>query len=382
MICTGITYYDTTNIGILVQYHSSDGNKGLYTSNDPYTLQDIYDTDIANNWGFVEKVNNSYYSTAFIRIQGNNTYFQSTGETLEINNLYVYNFWCNFPQLINIYNSVIKLSNKNRYVHISSKGSIKNSVISGERVYCSFGGRYIVPDDKLIVDGLLFNKPFSIYSNENVDFKNMTIHNATYPIVPNNNTTYENIILIEPHTALYTQRLSSNSEVTIRNCKFIDITSRSVLFSFSNDYNILLNVIDGTLDWTEYQLYLGSGDMIINYKTTFNAVIGNGSGSTLILYDKDDNILYDEVLVSENMTEQEITYVNHDVAMDDSVVTKDELSVLHPFKLIISKNGYENLIISNIYVTPGQPTIIRGTLLEPNSRIKIHNSTIYNSNLN
>ena len=73
-IVQGITYNSTDNI-ITVQF--VDGAIKGDSFNDPYTFQDIYDTDQDNGWGvFHQPYSDAYTPDVEINVQGSDTYIK------------------------------------------------------------------------------------------------------------------------------------------------------------------------------------------------------------------------------------------------------------------------------------------------------------------
>ena len=123
---------------------------------------------------------------------------------------------------------------------------------------------------------------------------------------------------------------------------------------------------DGTKLILSYNALDGSRGTAINpyqFIDIYDTCVDNGwsfveKNGNVKLYDKDDILLIDKEVVVDD--EDEVNYCEHIVTISP------ELSIAvnpkEPFKVVISKPNFETLEISNIYVTAGQPTVIRAAL--------------------
>jgi hypothetical protein len=108
----------------------------------------------------------------------------------------------------------------------------------------------------------------------------------------------------------------------------------------------------------------------VYFKEEFKVITTNQDGdvvqASIKLYDKDDNLIFDTVTDISGEYETEIVRRFHRVERTSPSFTDVTILIDYsPFKLVVNKEGYQDLEIPGITVTPGQPTIIRGALREP-----------------
>jgi len=168
-------------------------------------------------------------------------------------------------------------------------------------------------------------------------------------------------------------------EVTLRNLVIIN-GGTNTWYMRANNYTI--NIVDSVGDINNYNnIGYDASNSYLKFKTTFSTDIENSANGTMVIYDKDNNIIYQEDLLSNEMSPQELEYQQRHIERDGSSITKNEVTIYQPFKLVVTKYGYDDLVISNIYVTSGQPTIIRGEMVIYPTKTRIYNSTLYNTNI-
>ena len=90
--------YNSTDHRIEVTYEEGDTKGDSFVN--PYTMEDIYQEDVANSWGYVQKLENYYYFSGGVGLlaDGADTYFVIDNESIEFTdvgvNVFV-NFLCN-----------------------------------------------------------------------------------------------------------------------------------------------------------------------------------------------------------------------------------------------------------------------------------------------
>jgi hypothetical protein len=194
------------------------------------------------------------------------------------------------------------------------------------------------------------------YGNEYTD---CMVSGAAYGYIPQNGikTNLRNKIIDCQRGLLC--GYNNSVDYNIYNMQFINCTY-DVSFSPTNKNNRKTNLIDCLIDTNKFTLgTISEGNKCtLNLKSTFTFIIENGDGAEARLFDKDGS-LYDTIEIS-GETKKEITY--YSVYVEGPSTKIDTVS--SPFRLEISKDGYENLIINEIEITSGIPTFIRGKLIE------------------
>jgi len=375
MICTGITY-DSDYNRIKVQYNGTDGTKGASFSN-PYTFEDIYDTAIYNNWTGITKFENVYtFDNITIQSTDTNTYIadnyithiakgdvQTEQYKLRFFNCNIKFEGCTFDHLCTTPTRITANKNEHEFIGCIFKNYMYLAV------YCNMFNCFL--------DNV--NYPYCRYGTywKNTNFVNCTVL-WTYGI-----STIENINIIDGTYGVFLDGQYANTDVyefnniKIINCNY-DVWVRCRVYSptfIFNNSDIDFNSMFVQISTDDYGIQRVTGIL----RTTFITYIEQNEYN-LKIYDKDDNLIVDE----ENINEynENIDYDMFYKETQDGTLIGDVREIYQPFKLIITKEDYSDLIIPDIYVTPGQPTIIRGGLLKPKAKIKIQNSTLYNSNVN
>jgi hypothetical protein len=381
MICTGITYNGTTTITI--DYDSSDGTKGSSFTN-PYTFQDIYDTDIANSWGVVQKYQNLYVLNCQINITGSDTYFQDYG--IQVTYIYDNGTYTMSALTIGDYTNVILGSTTNGidFQCLVQRGrlSISEGILIENCTFNNFynNALYGKLDNNLIIKKCSFincSYDFAFYGPYAKIYDTSSIDSTVYSLSIRNAGYLENVQIIKPSPTAFTFQPSTDVVVNFKDVKTItdsdqikiSITVRSNSQLYFTDCDMKIKVI-------VYSFSTNTNKRTeVIYNSTFTSLT---DGDYYKLYDNNDNIVYEGGEISG----ETITYRNYGGVLDESSNFTSFDEIYEPFKLVVSKDGFSDLIIPDIYVTPGQPTIIRGSLLKPKSSIKLHGTTLYNNIIN
>ncbi|GAG86122.1 unnamed protein product, partial [marine sediment metagenome] len=131
-----------------------------------------------------------------------------------------------------------------------------------------------------------------------------------------------------------------------------------------NNTGQVLNCFDSNIDVSSYIYVLtGTGDITANNISTFKINIADGDGGTAKLYDKDDNLIFSEVLSGE--LQKEVTFEMMEFDTVDGEITKELLTTYEPFKLVITKSGYQDLTIPDIAINAGEQTRIFAEIVKP-----------------
>ena len=362
-VCSGITYNATTN-RITCAWVSADGTKGNSFANG-YNEQDIYDTAVAGSWPIIIALHDKQLEcNAAIQGSGLSTY-------------------------VNFNNVVFKISRGtsaiNNYTRFYCNLKIYACVFDGD------GGTYAV--------GNAFS--FSPSVGATYDIDTITIKNFYTVSISEGTFNIKNLDIYECGQIIFGSASSTN--VLISNCRIkgqlqprgqgivcerllVEDSGVGILIGYSNfkyyntefklctkDINIYpVNTsieclfVDSNINPTKIVFTSATtlyGQSITRLLSTFNAYIDNGIGAVLIIKDKDGNPVYSELLASENMTEKEIDYWRNEYKHDYGVVDYNNTYIYQPFSIVVVKEGFDTLVIPNINVTPGQPTIIRGTMV-------------------
>jgi hypothetical protein len=122
------------------------------------------------------------------------------------------------------------------------------------------------------------------------------------------------------------------------------------------------NLIDCLIDPSNYEI--GAGTLgrkcQLNLKSIFTFLIEDGDGATAKIYDKDGN-LHEEIEI-EGATTKEVIYYTHYFEFA-SPANISIITVYEPLKILVEKEGYDTLEISDITITQGVSTVIRAALL-------------------
>lgn len=353
MVCAGITYNATSN-RIEVVYNASDGTRGASWT-DPYTLQDVYDTDVANGWGFWTNTLDHYsVITAYLYIAGTATFFKIENQSLQFSETTQYCLYTNKAK-IKIISSFIYGGKRDLmlWTNTAEEALVEDCLLTYIN-YVIFRPA-TVRKTKLT---RLTTRP-NIYSGSvlyYVDFSIIGGYGLT-PIGPFENT---KIRFLDCTTELYFRQ--ADSDITLRELEILNFSSIKVGFDTSSHNVYLIDCeIDETKEFEIMTSWLGYKDF--QFKTTFKATVKDATGGKLTIYDKNGDEAYTETLASDSMTEQEITYGIRHTENLSGTGRKQAYTAYQPFSLKVTKEGFQELEIPDISVIAGQPTIIRGELV-------------------
>lgn len=350
---------------ITISYSAGDA-KGDSISN-PYRLQDIYDADVSNGWGIVEKMGSAY------RINGRGlqiglstitpTSFLMNIEILIIENSPLRSFLHNGHNgRIEIKYSTIYNLNSAKVFHMTRGNTLieYSHIYSNYSNYLNFGG-YSADLPFVFQKSFITNNQI-IFVFDNLKFIDMTLAKGGHGITPFNpfveNTRTK---LIDYASALYTAYIPTTPS-TFRNLQGVNLTNGMYWRNYVAQPNAVVNFIDCDFDITKNVGYTNiDGNQYANHISTFKWYFSEDN-TNLVLYDKDDNIVLSKEV--NNSDYDEIKFADVHFQVTGNVLTALDIVYYQPFKLVASKDGYDDLIISDIYVTAGQPTIIRGELVE------------------
>jgi hypothetical protein len=358
-VCTGITY-NATDDRITIQFVSGDVKGNSF--NDPYTLQDIYDTDQDNGWGVFQKYGNVYISDASLYIEGSDTYFGNTEKEVLI-----------FQGSIDDYYTLTILTAN---IQLESFYMFMDPSVL-------YGGGRIVSNNISIKDGFFFfKKPVFLEggSYENVKLRsnkyigddgantfNHVITQATYGLYirgDSSGSIYGNIKIINSN---YGIRLDANygliDQIQMNNVNIVNSEKNDIWLRPKNSGNnvgfIDSNInIDSVLIIASY-----TGNFALNFKSTFKINIADGDGGTATLYDQFGSQVATQTLSGQWALADPVLYAKRYVETDGSSVVENTKTVYEPFKLVVKKDGYDTLEIPNITVTAGEETNVYGEMV-------------------
>jgi len=337
MVCAGITY-DAENNRITVEYDAADGSRGASFS-DPYIAQDLVDT-IAN---ITKQGENQIYIPYAIYIIGSSTYFvwEDVSLYFDVEETYVFK---NINQGRTKWINTVFDGNRGKSVLYSQDYGAE--LITGCCIYKAVnwvvGGIYY--DIECKVENTLFRggSHVAIPYCGNVKLYNLLLDSPSY-YGKNNPLDSNNITIVNSKEGIYLYAVSdifTLNNIRIYNCTY------DVRFRLANGQDKVLNLIDSMVNLNNVVLDNISGTMNAVYtcynKTTFNATIENGGGGELTIEDKDGNVVYEEALSSEDMTEQIMAFQKYVGEYIDEE-PHETLIVYDPFTLKVTKSGYQPL---------------------------------------
>ena len=216
------------------------------------------------------------------------------------------------------------------------------------------------------------------YSPVNVIFRNNTTINSEYGI------SYFGIVGIYKEISWVTvignlAMFVASNRVTPTYHRMINIKSPLSVIAPRAYYDAVggLNIIDsliGTVNPKATILtagYVGAKAFVDSY-STFSFYVENGEGATIKVYDKNDVLLLDDVLLTDGeLTGKELKYWerSQEKTQDNPNVYVNVNERYDPFRLIITKTGYQDLIIENINIVDGEPTNIFANMIFPELQI-------------
>jgi hypothetical protein len=346
---------------ITVMYESGDAKGGTLAN--PYTFTDIYNADVAGGWGKVTKNGNTYYINARLDVLNNvtlnSTYFRALSENVTFADqtgqlLYVYLPYggaCNCESC-NFYSE-----KQEDALTITAGGNILNcSFYYFQRINLSgnlmAGGTLYIKRTEFKYGLIIYPRASSVYM-EDVSF-----YNFQYPLSPFFGFDNLRIKVVNCYWSFYLMYLQT--DLTLRNLVIKNSTKNDIAFRPYTKFDVKAILIDSEVDYNDYMITLGSyGSQWLILKSSF--VWYFGETVNVLLTDKDGYEILNKSVDDGNV--DEVIYHTHFVATNSSgQLANDDLVTLEPFKLVVSKEGYDDIEIANITITSGQPTIIRGNL--------------------
>lgn len=345
---------------INIEYLAADGTKGNSYTN-PFTFDDIVAFSNANTLGW-EKRNSIIYAKHIIAIRGANTYFQ-------VNNLTIY-----FEGLANGAIAINTFSLPNVRFGIDNIGYGYSYVLFD----CDKDGNSGYLYQNLVGKIEIFNTTFKYYRFSLIN--GTSLFNAKLKrIIFNGYSTidfgiYTDLEDIKFIFALFTYNQSNYSlkKIIIAQsaslyCNFLtNAIARNVIFEGNGNLKFLMinglnrhfYLIDSiSPSVIDAQAYVGYSESqyFCHLQSTFK--IYADSGSLVEIRDKDNNLIFSGIISSEYLSTV-IDYKVIDIYSINGIVTKTTF-LKQPFSLIVSKNGFIPLSITNINVVEGSETVFR-----------------------
>ena len=364
-VCAGITYNATTHI-ITVAYVAADGTKGASFTN-PYTFQDVYDTDVANGWGECSKQFKQFVVPPIVISGGSLTYFADSDKSIFIKRIAdgtgsENSFEGRDYTYIRLGSSS---TNKGIEIIFQYRGRFVFSGVANVLIWDitnrgsydnNFGAAEI--HEGLITDGLYNITPYSAGGK----LYKCVISGNPYPLSLRNDIYLEDCFIrnIGANTVFAFQP-TSDIITTIRRTK-IENTGGPVGYIYVRS-NSILNLVDCNLMGRRF-LWFASGTKTLELylKTVFKATLKNAESGQLQIKANDGTILFEETLTSDSMTSSEVVYERY-VGEAISSVLNLTTNIYSPLRLEVIKIGYDTLVIPDIYITEGLPTTVYGEMI-------------------
>lgn len=354
------------NTRITVEFQIGDPKGDSWVN--PFTLDDIVAASVAGSWGpAVTKQGIQYLIPYSLYIEGADTYFLAEDAQVyfkyndNIDTFRLLATDCYFKSQGNIHGMswMNEYVSKNGLSIIPKYGYIENSKFTRFSP-TRFGGSsyYNLIFKKSVLEACNF---IALAYNNYVEIENVTLNNygtsgvyQAYGFV-----SAENVVMMDSLLGFYIYNITT---LDIRKLKLINITNH-IKYRPSRAGQVF-NCFDSVIDLSKYSYKLtGTGDIITNNISIFKINIADGDGGTAKLYDKDDNLIFSEALSGE--LEKEVVFEMMEFDTVDGEITKELLTTYQPFKLVVSKETFKDLIIPGIIVNPGEQTRIFAQIVKP-----------------
>lgn len=352
------------NESIIVEYDTDDP-KGNSFGN-PYTIDDI-----------ISAVNESVYDVAFtnynnsqvtfivpIIIKGTSTYFKDSDKQIYlINETSSYKLFFDIQVNVNAELENITFSSDG---YINGFRNYGNSEIKNT----SFYGFWMIQSgfDSHMENISTFNCNTGINSYvAGSTLKNISIYGSTYGFELRQNPLIMENINIYSSINAFNGYFANDFEIKVYNTNLYDTANTGRLAP--NTPNVVVSFVDCKITTDDF--YINSwgsnaGTLRIRNYSTFSVILNQGDVNIKI-YDKDDSLIYEDVEVDN----EEILYSERIGVVESGEVISITDTNYQPLKVVVTKQGYDDLVISDINIAAGQPTIIRGELVETEPPIYI-----------
>ena len=348
MVINGLTY-DSTTKRLTLAYTSSDLTRGG-TALNPYVVQDIYDTCAANGWDVMDKRGSTYIFKEAALVVSGNTYFDISNTFMLFHSTLfgTYVYTTATVQLTGT-NFSIEDESTGKVCRLYAKGSdtsiLKNGFIRGLS-YCYMQGIKIrntkITGFRMVVQ----------YADTYLDKCTLTMGNLGFQVLANG-VTNRDLIFVDGQSAIYISTSYAENNVVLRGAELINNT-RDLYYNTSGGDNYL-TLIDCLADPESYSVNNNSTHKALTtFKTTFRWKFD----ADVKVYDKDENLIIDKTVAMDD--EDEVIFCEHHFTVTPTVAL--EVRYKQPFKVVVSKKGFETIAILDNEVVLGQKTIIRAEL--------------------
>ena len=353
-ICSGITY-DAGDDRITVDFVLEDVKGDSFS--DPYTFQDIYDTDVANGWGVFKKYGNVYISDASIWIEGSDTFVEDSNFVLSFQGDFIDSY------ILNISAENVKLDGCSLGGGFSSILDSKYFKISGnvDFNYVTFNeirGIFIYKGTFnycSIFDSIY---AFMLYGGS---VSNLFILSCTNGIRIIGYDFLENIQIYTAAYGFFLERSFTASG--------IQMGGNAYDFRFYMNSNEVFNLVNSIVDIDSFRILIyESCNQTLNLKSIFKVNISGGDGGIATLYDQFGNQVATQTLSGEWELADKVLYTKRYIETDGTGIVENTKTVYEPFTLTVEKPGYQTLEIPNIYATIDgigtlSPTVVEGKMV-------------------
>lgn len=336
-VCAGITYNPPDQDYIKIEHVEGDP--------DTYSFRDVYDTSEANKWGVVAR-HSGYYADVYLLFR--EIWVSGAGTTLNDSNVHVNILSTNGVYgLRRINPAVIDISDS--YIYENTRSSVFVSTLQNSTVDSAVR-LYFISLENVRVSRCIY-----IHFGQGCIAKNIVINKAIYGA----------LFFGQPQTLDNLQIINSLHGFW---CYFGDVEASGIVF-INNKFDFLISpngdrrciLDDSKCDFDSYKIQANySGTLDFQLRSTFRVVSGvenchvkiyNSLGYVISEADFDND--YDA---------GKVTYLQRFVENAGGVNVQNVKTDYQPFRVEVSKKGYRTITIPDIYVTPGQPTIIRAAL--------------------
>ena len=370
MVINGLTY-DSVGNRMLLKYNSLDGTRGGTTIN-RYTIDDIWETVLANNWtDYVVKTGISYFFKIPFIIE--DCYVKFENITLEVH----FNDTAGVSKDMQ-WGGIDILSTNCRFASDSKTGlgyrfrHNSSTWISVGDVFFNWNSLFYTSGNYTIINPR-YTKIYNFYPipsiTSNVTAVNWHSIDSSYGLIPQNDfQSADGIIAEDCNRGI----LMGYGNVTINNFKVVNC-GNDIIVNI-NQTNQLGILIDPQLDINKVELIGGTGITLEGssgteiLKSTFN-IISNVVDADYTIIDNYGNEV-NGTLVEGKGTEL-MPYWTYEGSRVNGVTIFEVLRDYQPFRVIVKKNGFETVEYSDIYITEtdgnkeitdGLPIVIRAEL--------------------
>lgn len=323
----------------------------------PLVLQDVYDYAVTQSLSGIVKSDDIYTFTGWgLMIYGTNTYFNCVNQILRgISTVY--------QALIYAYGSA----------HILIDSSTINEYKSGKRFYLNsinaqvirsniVGFSYVQPYGCKITKSHLSQCAYiAVYDGTELSDLLITKNSAIWIL---GSGTVNNVNKVEGSNGIRLDAFNFQTSgiVEVENVNMKDYYQAALHLSIVNKFNsfALINCNVAPDDYYVGTISLNTGWMKIYFRTTMSIYL-DISNYDLKIYDKDDNLILERNAISSFSENVDFDYIMEEFI--DTVRQPTIRNTYQPFKIVISKVGYNDLEFADVSVILGEPTTLRGTMV-------------------